>query len=284
MSALITQLITPYKIIFLNFYALVKNTIFFTFNGKKIYSNTNEFKDHEIVKNGDKLKELYKDLLKKTHVRKDVYIIEYPHPMCFCVGYQLSLSKDSHAGIFMSKGLFELDRDAFSFLLKHELSHIKFCDVLMSSMISILGLTFCAWLASCFFSTWNIIYISICLIPLMNHFLGGLWMHYRETRADAFAIKHSTTDEIRGAVRYFSAIKKYNASLSSNHPQYTREGELAKGFHYPKNSNRIQIFLNEVKKRTGFVYDPEMDSIDRHVALLKANDDALKNILTTPQT
>lgn len=105
-------------------------------------------------------------------------------------------------------------------------------------------------------------------------------MRYRENRADRFALRHSDADELKGAVRYFTAIKRFNASLSATHPQYTSDGELAKGFHYPKTSARIALFLTEIKKRTGEDYHPDSSLIDQHIELLKANDDRLKSILT----
>lgn len=147
---LIDQFVSLYRTCFLNLYSLVKNVIFFTFEGKKIFSTTQEFAEHELVKKGTALKEIYKEFLKKTRLRKDVYLIEYPHPMCFAVGSQFPLSKNSHAAIFMSQGLYQLDPQAFSFLFKHEVAHIKFCDVAMSSVTALIGIVAAAFAASFF--------------------------------------------------------------------------------------------------------------------------------------
>jgi hypothetical protein len=281
MTNILNQILLPYRLFFLNLRAAFKNILFFSVEGKKVYSNTDEFKQHEFAKKGEQIKESYKKILKKLRIRNDLYLIEYPHPMCFSIGYNFSLSKSSHAAIFMSEGLFELDKDAFSFIFKHEISHIKFNDVFIRSIVSFLFLLISASIASCFISTWRAIFIAFFLLPTAYHFLGGLWMHYREYRADVFAMNYGDIDEIKGGIRYFSAIKKYNASLSHIYPQYTMEGELAHGFHYPKTANRIKVFVNELKKRTGTIYEPENEFIDKHVDLLKINDAKLKDILTS---
>lgn len=279
---MINQLIFQYQLIFSSFFALFKNVIFFVYNHQKVFSNSDSFQVNEYVQNGQKIKVLYQDFLKKIGLRDDVYLIEYPHPMCFSMGYNVTFSKASHAAIFMSQGFFELDRDAFSFLLKHECSHIKFSDTLMRSVVSLLTVGLLTFLSSYFLKTSLVIYLFFTLIPFTNYLLGGYWMHYREYRADQFAIAHGHLEELKGAVCYFTAIKKYNAELAPTHPQYTSDGELANGFHYPKTAKRIQRLLQEIVNRSGSTYEPQADRINKHIELLKKNDAALKAIVSEP--
>lgn len=278
----LVQIVVNYKLFFLNFYSSIKNIIFFTFDGQKWFSNTPEFLNQSFVQKGKKTKERYAAFLEQAGLREDTYLVEYPHPMCFSVGYNLRFSEDSHAAIFMSQGLLELDENAFSFLLKHETSHIRCSDVFMRSLVAGFAAGLYVGLWAQVFPLWRALLMGFLIIPASNHFVGSLWMRWREYQADSFAIKHSNLEELQGAVRYFTAVKTLNASLSDTCPQYTSEGELTHGLHYPSMASRIKRFQKALEKKGGAPYSPSDEEIDAHVELLKTNDEALKTMLSQP--
>ncbi len=101
----------------------------------------------------------------------------------------------------------EVDEDAFSFVVKHELSHIKHNDLFT---ISAVGLV--AYLGLRFFmneKTPKSLFINYLtyLLPVMPMIL---FSRYRERKADEYAISHSSNKELEGALRFFKALNFLN--------------------------------------------------------------------------
>ena len=282
--------------IYKNFWAILKivhtNILFFAWDRVRFFSSDKSFLDHFFVLEGLKRKWFFSNFLNSLGIRKDLFIIEYPHPMCFSTGGQWRFSKKSHAGIFMSQGLFELDPKAYSFLLKHEVCHVLKNDVFFKSIMAVI---FSALLG----------FVSVKM-PIVNFFLGNLffqfivvffavlpvcfiwgsplWMRFAEIRADLFAIKHSSIEELQGAICYFKAVKAYNAELSRRFPQIFRpDGELVKSLHSPKTQSRIECLQKEILKRGGDAFIPSDGQVRSHIELLKRNDQIQAQVVASLQ-
>jgi hypothetical protein len=231
--------------------------IFCLWKGKNLFSGSTEFDSFYETNNGKKIKKTLGPFLNEHGIRDDLYVIDYPHPMCFAVGNNLKktsyLSKlvtaRSDCAIFLTKDFFEKDFDACSFILKHEVAHLKYWDVFFSSAAQ-LGLLLLLCTAAYPFVTLPVsIALSIYVFPALSQVGRIGYMYLREYFADSFAIKHSSPDELKGGIRYFLGLKNYNATFYLKQPQFDSEGEARYDYEHPSFKSRIQRLKKELKKR-----------------------------------
>lgn len=282
--------------VYKDFWTLLKivrvNILFFTWDRVRFFSSDNAFRDHFFVLNGLKQKWFFSSFLNSLGVRKDLFVIEYPHPMCFSAGGQWRFSKNSHAGIFMSRGLFDLDPAAYSFLFKHEVSHVLKNDVFFKAIVSLLSAVLLGVVSVKIFMHWSAmgtaflqaLFVFIGALPVCFVWIGSLWMRLAEISADRFAAKHSSVEELQGAICYFKAVKSYNADLSKRFPQiFKSNGELVRGFHYPTIQSRIEFLEKEILKKGAAAFNPSNDQILSHIKLLKQNDELQAHLIASLQ-
>lgn len=177
--------------------------ITFFHSGRNYFSNSKDFYDVLHLTEGQQIKQNFKDFLANQKIREDLLVIPVPQQITFAAGINFSLNKkSSHAAIFLSKGLNQLDSSAFSFIFKHEISHIKNCDVYVQKLLVLITTLASSPLffygLSC--QSWAIAIIQAFLVMLMpmQIFIGNPYMEFREKKADDFAVKYSTKEEIQG--------------------------------------------------------------------------------------
>lgn len=157
----------------------------------------------------ESIRKQFDELIKKTNIREDIQFRIMKNPG-FCQAKGINFFKLGNPHILLAPKLQETDKDAFSFIAKHELSHVKHND-----LFTINGVGLVAYLSIRLFmneKTSNSLvfsYLSYILpmIPII------LFSRYREKEADAFAISNSSNEELKGALYFFRASKAI-----SSHP------------------------------------------------------------------
>jgi hypothetical protein len=252
--------------------------VFFLSEGKRLFSPSKEFEEFVLKNRGNQIKKDFEWFLIKKNIRKDLYIIEYPMTSCISCGYNkfpFATRFGSDAAIFLTKGFSEVDPEACSFILKHELSHTKSRDVFWGSFFSFLSaISFFAGLY--FLMSW---FYALCAVFFIFPYIGkaiySLWMRFRERRADAFAVRNSSLEELQGGIRYFSAVKKFNSTF----PQFDSEGESLRKFDHPTLRSRIKNLQKEIVLRGFEFYLVEEDKVEALVQMLKSADQKNQEII-----
>lgn len=202
--------------------------------GAMIYKN---LATHDTSDDCHERKQLYVDFFRNIGITEHLVLAE-EDSLHGCCAHGNNLT--GRASICMLPGLFEFDPDAYGFCLKHEAGHVIANDMItipMGSFIaSVASKYFCHKKKLGFFSktVFDTLVKFLCLAALSQ---------WRESKADDFAIRHSTDRELIGGIRFFQAIKKIT------------EGHLNIDFLHPSLSSRIEKIRNELRKRgaTNFV-------------------------------
>jgi len=171
----------------------------------------------------------------------------------------------------ITKDLIEDDFPASCFALKHELSHIKNNDTFNSYLLaSITGVGL--FILNPFQLGFLPLIFQVNVISLVVYSKFNQW---RESRADDFAIRNSTHEELLGGRRFFVSQQiqglgeqKINRSLG-NFIKYTSSGDDRLDFLHPSLSSgvyKIEMELSgrsihfnsdeELKKTKDFYYLP----------------------------
>ena len=164
------------------------------------------------------------------------------------------------ATILITHGFYEADKDACNFAVKHEIGHIKHndCIVIPSVVATCQVATIFFGFGICSLSG---VYVVV-LIILGNIIVEGLFRQSQEGKADDFAIKTSSNEELQGGRRFFVAlqesfIEKRNTRFWSR-IVYSSGGENRLDVFHPSLAGRIQKIENALQLR-----GVEIDSIDR---------------------
>jgi Zn-dependent protease with chaperone function len=164
--------------------------------------------------------------LEKMGIRKDLKIKE-KNGLFESVGNNSFPSAD--AVIYIDRNLYRIDPNACSFVLKHEISHIKHND-----RCSACALAFIATLTALFLTSSCNESLSADIVAFTGAITLFSAMCYQERKADDFAIRHSSIDELEGGIRLFKAIQKRYLEVREN-------SDLAKWLISSNGENRLDL-------------------------------------------
>jgi Peptidase family M48 len=229
--------------------------------GLMIYRN---LATHDTRDDCPERKQLYADFFRNIGITEHLVLAEEDSLLGFC-GHGNNLT--GRASICMPPGLFNLDPDAYGFILKHEAGHVVANDMItipMGSLIaSVASKYFCHKKKLGFFS--KSVFDNI--VRFLS--LAALYQ-WRESKADDFAIRHSTDRELLGGIRFFQVIKKIS------------KGHFNIDFFHPSLSSRIEKISNELKKRGAGNFVESYDSSYEYslaVLLKSSQEGGVRNIL-----
>lgn len=243
-------MLSYWKVLLANVSMPFNQKIFLTAGGKKLWSGTEAFDAYVRENRAQKAREEFASLLEPECV-----LIDYPTAQCFSCGCRrlpLISWGQADSAIFMTEGLYEADPDAYRYLVRHEASHIRSRDVWVGSLLTygvFLGGVYWASLRMGVLGQMALGAGGFLGLPYVGAWLEAGWMYLRELAADQFAQKRSTADELRGAIRYFTAVKRFNASIRDIAPQYDEEGESVVDYKHPSTTSRIERLQQELEKR-----------------------------------
>lgn len=186
-----------------------------------------------------KIAEIITPFLKQVKIREDI-LFEEKSNIILGQAQGTNHFLQRHARILMKPKFYDIDPQAFKFILKHELSHIKHNDVFNTYCIGSVST-----LATIIFK------ISSVSLPYFFVVLGvsigvtALFSRWREERADDFAIKNSDIEELKGGRRILKASQQVLKNIRPNLHAFRRffitsEGNDWLDIYHPSLTSRIQ--------------------------------------------
>jgi hypothetical protein len=196
---------------------------------------------------GNEIKKEMKGFLEAHGIRKDIIFHERNNSFILGAGGS-NIAKKSDSVVMILPGFYQQDKSACTWAIKHEISHIKNNDnLVVPSIRAICGIAI---------AIFSIMYLSpvagyfFCIA--LNHLIGiSLWI-WREGKADDFAIKNSSVEELRGGLRLIKSMQRVNIARRTsffNRIFFSESGENRSDLNHPSLDSRIKKIENELRKR-----------------------------------
>lgn len=198
----------------------------------KVPEFTNKKLEEDVKKN-------FEDIICKTSISNNIQFRIIRHSQ-FCSARGINLFNPC---IFIPPILDKIDKNILSFIIKHELAHIKNNDcffIPFSGLITNITLRYLVSLIS---------YGSVILnfLPQILSFIVIILVSRRqEKKADEYAIKNSNIEELEAAIIFFKAILSINRNfhlIDLLHPSLSERISTVE-----KNLNKTCVKIDNIKK------------------------------------
>ncbi len=185
---------------------------------------------------GGHIKTAMQTFLDKSGIRKDLIFIETPN-LGFCNTLGTNIFRKSDATVIVAPGFYEADKDACSWVMKHEISHIKNNDTFTMPCVPCI-----CQLAASIFGMCSLSFLpALGLAFTVGIVSRALFSQWREAKADDFAIENSSDEELKGGRRFLIAVKE--ASIEERNTFWKRVIISARG------NNRLDILHPSITSR-----------------------------------
>lgn len=220
---------------------------------------------------GARIKQYLDTFLDQAQIRKDIKVIEVQSAVLqtsfAAIGTNYFLK--GQAVVALEPGIYDLDRDASTFALKHEFGHIKHNDSIIGRLIS--GV---AQLAAAVYTIAKMKFFPGLIITYLVHKIVLVARkRWQEIRADNFAIQHSSDEELLGGRRFFKALQQYNLSLRVSDEDklwFSSTGEYRWDINHPSLQSRIEKIERVLRERNVAIdHDRENDLIHQLYQFMK---------------
>lgn len=150
----------------------------------------------------------------------------------------INLFTQGRAAIKVRTRLFNVDRGAFGFVMKHEVGHIINNDALVGVTLHTAVTLGLYYLTKNYFTKHKCAKaFAIGIVALTGL---TLTKRYLEGKADDFAIRHSTDDELKGGRRFFLAAQSAGRIAAGQDPIFTTaDGDDRLAIFHPSRASRI---------------------------------------------
>ena len=164
--------------------------------------------------------------------------------------------KNGDAVVTVAPGFYEADKDACSWIIKHELSHIKHNDHFTMLCVPCVCQLAAAIFGMCFLSFFPALGLAYA-VGLVSLVLFARW---REAKADDFAIENSSNEELKGGRRFFMAVQQTNIEVRNTFWRrftISASGDMRLDTFHPSITSRIQKIERALSARNiDKVYTP----------------------------
>jgi hypothetical protein len=187
---------------------------------------------------GSHIKSAMQPFLDKAKIRKDLIFVENLN-LGFCSALGTNMFRNGDAAVIVAPGFYEADKDACSWLMKHEISHIKHNDP-----FTMLCVPCVCELAASIFGMCSLSFLpALGVVFTVGNVSEALFSQWREAKADDFAIENSSDEELKGARRIFMALQE--ASIEERNTFWKRiaisaSGDTRLDILHPSFTSRIQ--------------------------------------------
>jgi Zn-dependent protease with chaperone function len=157
---------------------------------------------------GNRIKQDMAQFLRDRGIRKDVVFSEQDN-IGICAALGTNKLKSSQGVVLIAPGFFDADKEACKFVVKHEIAHLKNNDCLHINVIkTIISIASAILGVVCFKPLKSLLFVDLTSIAVDSI----LWQ-WRERKADEFAIKYGSNEELLGGLRFFKTLQKVNCQL-----------------------------------------------------------------------
>lgn len=200
--------------------------------------------------------------LEKIGIRKDLKIKEtINYGFAEAIGTNYFTCSD--AIIHTAPKFHQVDPNASSFVLKHEISHLKHNDHVTSCLFALVPT-----LAAIFLTSSKDESSAADIIAFVGACSLFACKYYQEMRADDFAIANSSIDELKGGKRFFKAMQQiYLESRETSHWKkffISSTGENNLDVLHPSLASRIQKIDLSLKAKNAMINEKsEQEKIEK---------------------
>lgn len=217
------------------------------FSSKRVYKSDPDY-DQVIRKlPGFHIKTEIQPFLDQEKIRKDLIVVETPDAD-ICSAFGTNFFNKGDAIVFVAPGFNEADKAACHWVMKHEISHIKNNDLFTVPLISCICAT-----AAAVFGIFSVSCFSATLLAIaVGYAAFSLFSRWREAKADDFAIKSSSNEELLGGRRILVALQKLHLEERQNF--WTKiltssDGNNRTDILHPLLTSRIKKIENTLKSK-----------------------------------
>jgi hypothetical protein len=197
------------------------------------------------------IREEFRPFLKRTGIREDVFFGEQIVTEVEGGFDGTNAIQRGSASVHLCRNMFLWDPNACRGVIKHELGHIKHNDglriPLVSAVTTIASTFFGFSIASAIGGVVPALSIGTASLLLPIAFSRKIYVRFRESRADEFAIRESSIDELKGLRRFLVVAQKIKEM------QRKKDSFFLKIWHYdwthPSIVSRIDRINQELQKR-----------------------------------
>ena len=187
---------------------------------------------------GSHIKHAMQSFLDKAGIREDLIFVETPN-LGFCNASGTNTFRNGDAAVMVAPGFYEADKDACSWVMKHEISHIKHNDLFTMQCVpcvcqlaaSIFGMCYLSFLPALGLA------FTVCIVSSV------LFSQWREAKADDFAIENSSDEELKGCRRLFMAMQETSIEERNTFRKrvaISASGDMRLDILHPSVTSRIQ--------------------------------------------
>ena len=176
-----------------------------TLNSERIFKSDERYAEVLGILSKSPIKTAMQPFLDRTGMRKDLMFIESTN-IGFCASAGTSMFKKADAAVLVAPRFYDVDKDACTWVVKHEIGHIKHNDNFIIPVVA--GI--CQLVASIFGMCALPFFPALGLAWTVGMVAYGLFSRWREARADDFAIENSSDEELKGGRRFLMAMQKLN--------------------------------------------------------------------------
>ena len=197
---------------------------------------------------GHTIKEELQPFFEKVGVREDLIVLE-DLGRGLCVGTNFFTKGD--AAIIVGRGFNETDKDACHFVIKHEVSHLKYNDNFTTCFVPAVCAT-----AAAIFTTFArkplpriTSVMATAAIGILSH---TAFSRYREGKADDFAIAESSNEELKGRRRYLLGLLAFHKEYQKTFWKkiiISSSGENRLDIEHPSLKSRLKKVEDELVHR-----------------------------------
>ena len=164
--------------------------------------------------------------------------------------------------------LYQKHPEASSFVIKHEIAHIKNCDMpLIRLSVSVIGIA-----SAVLFNTFLSLIPSFVLCYVAQMIAGAAITYFREVAADNLAIKHASKEELIGGYVFFKGMIQMNKTLYKLQPrqwQLTSQGENLFDISHPSLNSRSKLIEKAFRSR--FPGASDLDDLRGKIDTMETN-------------
>lgn len=196
---------------------------------------------------GSHIKSAMQPFLDKAGIREDVIFVEAPN-LGFCSASGTNMFRNGDAAVMVAPGFYEADKDACSWIIKHEISHIKHNDLFTMQCVPCV-----CQLAASIFGMCSLSFLPALGVAFTVGIVSlALFSQWREAKADDFAIENSSDEELKGARRIFMAMQE--TSIEERNTFWKRiaisaSGDMRLDILHPSITSRIQKIERALRTR-----------------------------------
>jgi hypothetical protein len=192
------------------------------------------------------IKDSFKDLISKTNITKNIQFRIIKHSQ-FCSARGMNFFNPC---IFLPPKLDEIDKNILSFIIKHELAHIKNNDCFFIPLLGLIVNIVSRMLINSIKTRLPLLNILPQIIPFLSIVLLS---RYREKKADNYAIENSTDEELEAAIIFFKALDSINPHsylLDLIHPSLSQRISNIENILYNSNTEKKNDLQKNIKIKT----------------------------------